>query len=210
MKYIFIIMLAICGTTIATAQRQSSPTPQAPAPQPAMIVGTVTDVNGDTVSEATVVLERAGAATELSASNDNGFFEFRGLDPTTSYTVNVRAQGFATWSSPAITLRPSQYFILTGIELHIEQALTMVSVASTVASSEEIAAEQVKVEERQRLFGFIPNFYVVYDQNAAPLTAKLKFQLASKVLFDPVTIAGVAVFAGINQAAGARPTTSRV
>jgi hypothetical protein len=74
-------------------------------------------------------------------------------------------------------------------------------VASPVASSEEIAAEQVKVEEQQRIFGFIPNFYVTYDRNVVPLTPKLKFKLATKALFDPVTVIGVAGFAAINQAA---------
>jgi hypothetical protein len=74
-------------------------------------------------------------------------------------------------------------------------------VAAPVASPEEIAAEQVKAEEQQRIFGIIPNFYVVYDHDAVPLTAKLKFRLAAKVLVDPVTVIGVAAFAGIDQAA---------
>ena len=59
-------------------------------------------------------------------------------------------------------------------------------------------------EEQQRIFGVIPNFYVTYDSNAAPLTAKLKFQLAVKVAIDPVTFVGVGVFAAANQA-GDRP-----
>jgi hypothetical protein len=41
-------------------------------------------------------------------------------------------------------------------------------VAAPVASPEEMAAEQVKAEEQQRIFGIIPNFYVVYDHDAAP------------------------------------------
>jgi hypothetical protein len=73
-------------------------------------------------------------------------------------------------------------------------------VNSPAASPEEIAAEQVKVAEHQRVFGIIPNFYVVYDHHAAPLTTKLKFELASKVVFDPVTIIGVGMIAAINQA----------
>jgi hypothetical protein len=89
----------------------------------------------------------------------------------------------------------------TGSKLHIAEALTTITVAAPVASPEEMAAEQVKAEERQRIFGIIPNFYVVYDHDAAPLTTKLKFKLATNVLFDPVTIIGVATFAGINQAA---------
>src|SRR5262249_28810291 len=40
-----------------------------------------------------------------------------------------------------------------------------------------------------------------YDENPAPLTAKLKFQLALKALTDPVTIAGFGFNAAIYQAA---------
>ena len=64
----------------------------------------------------------------------------------------------------------------------------------------ELATEQVKIEEQQRIFGIVPNFYVVYDSaNAAPLTAKLKYKLALKVSVDPITIVGVLFMAGINQ-----------
>jgi len=71
------------------------------------------------------------------------------------------------------------------------------------ASQEQIATAQVRLEEQQRVLGIIPNFYVVYDsKNAVPLSTKLKFQLAMKVSTDPVTIAGVAAFAGIQQAGG--------
>jgi len=197
---ILTLIIALCGTTIGMAQEPLSSSPQAPKPQPGTIVGTVTDINGDTVPRAAVVLESAASSRKSTVSNDNGLFEFRGLDPGIPYIVSVSAQGFAKWESPPITLVPGQYFILTGARLHIEQALTTVTVASTVASSEEIATAQVRAEEQQRLFGVIPNFYVVYDPNATPLTPKLKFQLASKVVLDPVTIAGVAVFAGLNQA----------
>jgi hypothetical protein len=198
--WIFTLMTVLVGTTIVGAQETLSSSPQAPTPKPGTIVGTVTDINGDTVPQATVVLEGEASNTESAVSNDNGFFEFRDLKPGTAYIVSTRAEGFAQWSSPLITLQPGQYFILTGIQLHIEQALTNVTVTATAATSAEIATEQVKAEEQQRIFGIIPNFYVAYDPNAAPLTPKLKFQLASKVMFDPVTVVGVAAFAGINQA----------
>jgi hypothetical protein len=65
----------------------------------------------------------------------------------------------------------------------------------------ELATEQVQVAEKQRVLGFIPNFYVVYDENPAPLTTKLKFKLATKTVTDPVTVLGAAFLAGIDQAA---------
>lgn len=48
----------------------------------------------------------------------------------------------------------------------------------------------------------MPNFYVVYGPDAVPLTAKLKFKLALRTSIDPVIIAGVAVYAGMEQAGG--------
>jgi len=105
-----------------------------------------------------------------------------------------------------LVLNPGQYVILTDSKLHIAEATTTVSV---VYRPEEVATEQVKIEETQRVFGIIPNFYVVYDPNPAPLTTRLKFHLALKTSTDVVTVLGVGVLAGINQA-GRLPTTSRV
>ena len=198
---VFAVVISLCGSRISEAQEHSARLPDAPNGQPGIIVGTVTDVNNGAVSGATVVLEDSALKDPRTVvSNDNGFFEFQDVAPGT-YQVTVSAQGFAKWTSPAVVLKPGQYAILTGAKLDIAKALTTITVAAPPASVEEIAAEQVKVEEQQRIFGFIPNFYVVYDHNAVALTTKLKFKLAAKVLFDPVTIAGVAASAGINQAA---------
>jgi hypothetical protein len=172
--------------------------PDAPKPQAGIIVGTVTDSNGDTVPGAVVTLESPALKSPPSlTTNENGFFQFRDVQPGT-YQVTAGAQGFANWTSGAIIVSPNQYVIVTGSKLRIAEERTTITV--TPQSNEEIAREQVRVEEKQRVLGFIPNFYVVYDHNAVPLTAKLKFQLAAKVLYDPVTIAGVAAIAGINQA----------
>jgi hypothetical protein len=200
---VFVFALVIClgGSRTSKAQEQLTALPDAPKPQPGIVVGTVTDVNNDAVPGATVSL--AGPALKdprTVVSNDNGSFQFNDVEPGT-YQVIVSAQGFANWTSPAIMLKPGQYAILPVSKLRIAEALTTITVASPAASLEEIAADQVKVEEQQRIFGFIPNFYVTYDRNVVPLTPKLKFKLATKALFDPVTVIGVAGFAAINQAA---------
>jgi hypothetical protein len=98
----------------------------------------------------------------------------------------------------SITLTPGQFQLVPDIQLKI--APNAVSVTVT-ASRAELATEQVKLEEQQRVFGFIPNFYVAYDHNAVPLTAKLKFELAIKVSIDPITFAGTSFLAGLDQAA---------
>jgi hypothetical protein len=197
-----VFLLCLCGSVTSKAQQQPIALPDVPKAQTGIIVGTVTDINDDTVAGATVVLEGPVQTDPRTVvTNGNGFFEFKDVEPGTTYHVTASAQGFANWTSPAVILKPGQYEILTGSKLHVAEALTTITVAAPVASPQEIAAEQVKVEEQQRIFGIIPNFYVVYNHDAAPLTAKLKFSLATKVLVDPVTIIGVATFAGINQAA---------
>jgi hypothetical protein len=162
----------------------------------------VVDVNNDPVPGASVTLESPGLSDPRAVvSSDNGFFEFKDLEPGSPYHVTISAEGFAGWTSDEVILGPGQYEILTVSKLRIATAHTQVNVGY---SAVEVATEQVKVEEQQRIFGFIPNFYVEYDPNAAPLTTKLKFQLAAKVSYDPVTIVGVGVFAAANQA-GDRP-----
>ena len=81
--------------------------------------------------------------------------------------------------------------------------LSLADVATTVDAimPEQLALQQLKAEEKQRILGVIPNFYVTYDKNPMPLTTKMKYQLALKAATDPVTIAGTAVLAGIYQAA---------
>ena len=160
-------------------------------------MGTVMNENHGTVPSATVVLQ--GSASDdrhTVVTNDNGFFEFRTVKPGIAYYLIVSAHGFADWTSPAVTLAPGQYKILTDCKLHLETVRTTVDVGYT---SEEIAAEQLKAEVKQRVFGIFPNFYVVYEPNPEPLTPKLKFKLAFKVVVDPVTAAGVVLFSGVQQ-----------
>ena len=195
---VFVAVLYLCGCIASKAQEQLPSLSDTPKPQPGIIVGTAVDVNDDAIPGATVSLEgRVVSDSRTIVSNDNGFFEFKDLEPETSYHVTISAPGFANWTSPEIMLKPGQYVIVKGTKLQVAMALTTVTVGY---SANEVATEQVKIEEQQRIFGFIPNFYVSYDQNAAPLTTKLKFELAAKVSFDPVTFFGVAIAAGAEQA----------
>jgi hypothetical protein len=80
----------------------------------------------------------------------------------------------------------------------------MVAAASTemrvTPATVDVAQDEIKVEEQQRVFGVIPNFYVSYIANAAPLTTRQKFQLAWKTSIDPVSFGVNAIVAGIEQA----------
>ena len=67
-------------------------------------------------------------------------------------------------------------------------------------SRTEVAAEQIKVEEKQRVLGVLPNFYVSYVPNAVPLTSKQKCKLAGRTVMDPCTFVFVGGAAGVEQA----------
>jgi hypothetical protein len=188
---LLLLMALICALVPhATAQQISAPDPQS-----GTIVGTVTDVQNDVLTGATVSLEgQDGGSTAVT--NENGFFSINNVRPGVAYHVVVSATGFAKWTSPTVTLQPGQYLEIHNVTLQISVAVTTVT---ATLSPEEIATEQVRMEEKQRVLGFIPNFYVVYDHNAAPLTAKLKFQLAFHTSFDPVTFLGSAFIGGVDQ-----------
>lgn len=186
----------LCAFAMGAAAAQEI---SAPEPQTGTIIGTVTDVRNDIVPDATVVLQGPASSDQRSvAADDNGFFQLTNVKSGVPYHVIVSNTGFSNWTSPEITLTPGQYMELKGVKLEIAVSVTTVAV---VPNSVELATEQVQVAEKQRVLGFIPNFYVVYDKNAVPLTSKLKFQLALHTLTDPVTIAGAAFISGVDQAA---------
>jgi len=191
-------LLSICFTTALPAVAQDI---AAPEPQLGSIGGTVLDVNGGLVPGALVTLECPSPCENRTATaNDNAAFDFRELRFGVPYELRISVDDFENWISPTIVLTPDHsVFLMTGIKLKVADPTESVTV---YASTAQIAVEQVHIEEQQRVLGFIPNFYVVYDsQNAVPLTAKLKFQLAMKVSVDPVTWTGVAFMAGVRQAA---------
>ncbi len=166
-------------------------------PRPGNIAGTVTDVNGDPVPDATVILKSFdGDDRRTILTLENGFFEFHDAESGVPYEISVSAKDFADWTSPTITLESGQFKIVTGVQLQIPTQVTQVDVRYDPV---QIATEQLKNEEQQRVFGFIPNFYVSYEANPAPLTAKMKFQLAFKVSTDPVTAIGIALVSGSKQ-----------
>jgi hypothetical protein len=187
------LLLWLWAASVAVAQQVS-----APAPQPATIIGTVLDANGDVVPHASVVLQGASPDDQRRLmTQDNGFFQLGGVKPGLPYHVLVQAPGFADWRSQDLVLQPSQFFILKDVHLRI----STVEISVNAVTPEQVAVEQVKAAEQQRILGFIPNFYVSYDRNPVPLSPKLKFKLALRALVDPVTMAGFALNAGIYQMA---------
>jgi hypothetical protein len=197
LKRLYLNLGAALGMTLVLSFSALGQVSQA-APRPATVVGTVTDVNGDAIPNATVVLKEVEGNDPLTiVTTENGMFEFHDVTPGITYQLSVSGKDFAGWTSTPITLNPDQFKIVSGIQLRIATERTTVDVHYDPV---EVATEQFKAEEKQRIFGVIPNFYVSYENDPAPLTAKMKFKLALKVSTDPVTAAGVLVVASAKQA----------
>jgi hypothetical protein len=156
----------------------------------------VVDQNGNFVFSARVGLDREGHIEEREAVSDkDGHFVFTGV-PAGSFQLTISAESFAT-QEVAGSLHPGEALEMPQISLTIAAATSEVRVSVT---NYELAEEQVKIEETQRVLGVIPNFYVTYQQDTLPLRPKQKFELAWKTSVDPVTFAATGGFAGVQQA----------
>jgi Carboxypeptidase regulatory-like domain len=181
--------------TNSTAQAADQDSAHATA-EPGVISGTVLDRSGSVASGAVVRLTcEERSCSQQTLSGDNGQFSFSNVPPG-PFKLSVSAEGFGNQEFTG-ELAPGQTYLVPAIVIAIATVVSNVNVA---VDPVEVATEQVKEQEQQRVLGFIPNFYVTYHQDAAPLTTKLKFQLAWKSSTDPVTIAGTAFLAGLEQA----------
>ena len=164
------------------------------------ILGTVVDTSGDPIPGATVVLEGRAGDHLTAVTKDDGAFAFHEATSGIAYQISVTADGFADWNS-SLTVEPGQNNTLPEIKLRILAVQRAVTVSY---SSKEVATQQLKAEEQQRIFRFIPNIYVVYEPHPEPLTAKMKFELAYKDFTHPLFFARTAAWAGVEQAADIR------
>jgi hypothetical protein len=164
---------------------------------PGAIDGIVTDSSGSIVVGALVTLvTTASTGKRTTVTNEAGSFHFAAVAPG-SYTITIVADGFAPWTAASVAVHAGENPAAISAVLQVASASTKLDVG---LSPQELAVEQVKAEEKQRLFGVFPNYFVTYDPNAAPLNAAQKFHLGWKTIIDPVTILSSAIAAGIEQA----------
>jgi Carboxypeptidase regulatory-like domain len=160
------------------------------------ISGKVVDQSGANVAGAVVRLTReAQSSGPEVTSNEDGLFAFTNVAPG-PFQLTISSPGLASQEFSG-TVQSGEAYVTPLILLVIPAQVTEVHVGFP---PEEVADLQVKEQEKQRVFGLIPNFYVSYEPNAAPLTVKHKFELAWKSASDPITLLGVGVLAGIDQA----------
>jgi hypothetical protein len=180
------------------AETQMAESPQASRPDaPGTIDGVVTDGSGSVVMGALVTLGgTASTGKRTTVTNETGSFRFAAVAPG-NYTIMIAADGFAPWAAANVVVRAGENQPLISAVLQVASASTKVDVG---LSPKELAMEQLKTEEKQRLLGVFPNYFVTYDPNAAPLNAAQKLQLGWKTILDPTTILSSAIAAGIQQA----------
>jgi len=162
------------------------------------ISGTVFDESGAVIAGARVRLTRTGEDQSLNQdvlSGGDGQFSFAKIAPG-PFQLTITSAGFGPQTSSGI-LRSGEIYIVPQIALTVATNVTDMEVG---LSQTDVAEEQIKVEEKQRVFGAIPNFYVSYIPNAVPLTSKQKFKLAWKTVVDPFTFVFVGGAAGVEQA----------
>jgi hypothetical protein len=181
----------------------STPAPQAaPAPaQPGNISGTVVDPDGAVIANVKITLAQpdvtsTGENSKREARSDGeGHFAFADVSPG-PFQLSFAASGFAPLEQSGV-LPPGEDVVLPQIALAVAPSTVDVEV---VVPREQVAEDEIKLEEKQRLLGVFPNFYVSYIPNAVPLTAKQKFELAWKTIVDPVSFGIIGAVAGIEQA----------
>jgi len=168
---------------------------------PGTVIGTVTDANGNVIEGAAVTLAAVGSAAKSTAIADaNGFFRLS-VEPG-EYVATVSSPGLATWTSSDVTLGAGDFREIPDIVLKVNAAVFVVRVTP---SREQIAEEEIHAQEHQRVGGILPNFYVSYVPDAAPLTTRQKFELAWKNSTDLGSFAADAITAGFEQAQNSYP-----
>ena len=193
---ICMLSLGIFAGHLAAQSDQLSTNPVPSAPTTGSIGGTIVDKDNLVVPNVTVALT-SGAFTAQIRSDADGGYNFASVPPG-SFDLVFSAPGFASQKQSGV-LDAGQSFAVPQIQLVVATNIEV----DVTQTREEIATEQIHVEETQRIFGVIPNFFVTYDPDPVPLNSRQKFQLGWKSVIDPVSFGIAGVFAGIEQATDA-------
>ena len=189
------ILLPIALSGVMLSIPMSAQSAEKANTQTGSILGKLVDPSGDPIPGATIVLQGPAGNKLTDVTKDDGSFAFQNVTPGLAYSITANAEGFAEWTS-SVAVEPGQEKTLGDVKLRILAVQRAVNVSY---SSKEIAAQQLKVEEHQRVFGFIPNIYVTYEPHPEPLTTRMKFHLAYKGLTHPTFFAFEALWAGVEQ-----------
>lgn len=159
------------------------------------IDGKVTDASGAPILGAVVTVTGADGNSHMTATGGDGGFHITSLAPG-QYSVKISANGLSDWTASNVpaSIAPESRPLLA-----VMQVAPTVTTVTVGLPQEEVAQQQLNQEVKQRVLGVLPNYYVAYNNHAAPLAPKQKLHLGLKVLFDPATFAAVGVTAAIQQ-----------
>ena len=226
-----VVALAAAFVVLCTAGAQSGPSApaelpnapgrtteqeQAPKAGKGSISGLVLDANQGLVPGASVTLETlpSGVAEDAATpanemvppvketSDSEGRFRFAGLPPG-RYRYTITAPGLETFVSSEVTLKEGQQHEAPNIALPIASTSSEITVRVT---ERQLAEEQIQAEMKQRVLGIIPNFYMSFVWDAAPLETKQKFKMAVRARSDPFSFFAAGIGAGIQQARNSYPS----
>ena len=195
------LLLFFAYPTLAKSQQSPDPpgtdaTREQPI-RPGTISGSVVDRTGAVIAGAHVKLTREEPPLNQEAISDSdGQFYFGGIAPG-AFQLTITSPGFTKQTSSG-TLHSGEDCVVPPVEMTVSEAVSEVKVSLTPV---EEAEAEIKDEEKQRVLGVIPNFYVTYNPAAAPLHPRQKFELAWKLTVDPVNFGLTAAIAGIQQGA---------
>ena len=183
--------------SLAAANPDAATPPSASIQNSGSIHGVVTSNDGAVYEGARVELSGPDDSPIASEETDsNGAFNFARISAG-AFKLTVSSNGFVSQVISGV-VHSDESFDARTIVLPVAKAASEVQVSG--GSQADIAQAQLNFEEKQRVLGFFPNFYVSYDHNAVPLTTRQKYQLAWRTEIDPVTWAMTGWVAGMEQA----------
>jgi hypothetical protein len=160
-----------------------------------LLSGTVTDIEGSILVGVQILLtDETITTSRTTVTTSDGSFSFGDVQPG-KFKLTIAEVGFAS-ATQSLTLHPGEQLEIPQIKLDVAPTNTDVQVT---LSRREVAQEEMHEEEKQRLVGVLPNFFVTYDWHAPPLSAKQKYELAWKTMIDPSNFVVSGATAGIQQ-----------
>jgi hypothetical protein len=191
------VLLFVASGAFAQSGRAAPQAPDAGISSTGILQGVVTGKDGEVYEGVRVAMTLTGnQPPRVQMTNGEGEFTFVNV-PAGAFTLTVSSDGFVTQTVSGV-LPPGETYEAPAIVLPLAQATSEVRVSAE--QQEEIAQEQIHIEEKQHVLGVVPNFYVSYAKNSVPLTTRQKYSLAWRSNIDPFTWLLTGATAGVEQA----------
>ena len=201
---LFVVVIAahsVLGLANSAAELPDAPEPQnteassGPSAGSSSLTGTVEDMHGKPIAGVVVTAAKDNEAAKTATVDEKGAFTISGLRPG-AYTVSITLPGRSPQLATQVTLGTREEQELPIVTERNPHSTTTVQVSADLT---QVATAQVHLQEKQRILGIVPNFYTSYLWDSAPLTPKLKFQLALRAEIDPIEFLVDAGVAGAEQ-----------